>query len=192
MKCIRFFIFSTFLISCIQSNTYNFRAKYIRSLIKKVGIQELPYSFDLTKDQIQSKYDIDRNSIDTLFFDDWNGHVAGVLPDTSNFYCFLYYSVGDALYPNLVTIDKKGKIIDKANICIGNCAGLMIDIDSCIDKVTINKDLSINLLYRVRGSAETRDSIPKTVKVNNQIIGKGKILKNGKIEISKGEIEIIE
>jgi hypothetical protein len=192
MKYIRFFILTAILISCIQPDTYNIRVKYIRSLIKKVGIQELPYSFDLTKDQIQSKHDVDRNSIDTLFFDDWNGHVAGLLPDTLNFYCFLYYSVGDALYPNLVTINKKGEVIDKANICIGNCAGLMIDIDSCMDKVTINKDLSINLLYRVRGSAETHDSIPKTVKVNNQIKGKGKILKNGKIEISKGKIEIFE
>jgi hypothetical protein len=192
MKFIRIFIVSILLISCSQTSTDNIRAKYISTLIKKVGIQELPYSFDLTKDQIISKHDINRNSIDTLFFDDWNGLVAGVLPDTSGYYCFLYYSVGDALYPNLVTIDKKGNIIDKANICIGNCAGLMIDIDSCIDKVTINKDLSIDLLYRVRGSVETQDSLHKTVKVNNQIKGKGKILEDGKIEISKGELEIFK
>jgi hypothetical protein len=74
-----------------------------------------------------------------------------------------------------------------------HCKGLLtVDVDSCVDKVTINKDLQIALLYKMRGSVETEDSIPKTVKLCNQIIGTGRITKKGKIEITKGDLQVCE
>ena len=128
--------------------------------------------------------------MDTLFFD--SGSLGGVLPDTTSFYCILYYQVGDSLYPFLTTIDKDGNVIDNAPIGIGHCRGLLIDIESCVDQVTINRDLSIELFYKVVGSADTNDSIPKTVRICNQILGTGRVTKEGKIEIKKGELEQCE
>jgi len=105
---------------------------------------------------------------------------------------FSIYKVGDTLYPFLVTIDKKGNIFDRQPIGIGNCGGLAIDVDSCVDRVSINKNLEIDMLYKMRGSADTNDSIPQTVKICNRISGKGKITKEGKIELVKGELEVCE
>jgi len=78
--------------SCCQSkkNSEVNRIEYIRTLIQKVGIQQLPYNYDLVKHNPDSKYRVDTNSMDTLFFDDLNGSVGGVLPDTSDYFGFLY------------------------------------------------------------------------------------------------------
>ena len=175
-----------------KANSTSDRIEYIRALIKKVGIKELPYNYDMVKRNIHSKYSVDRNSMDTLFFDDLNGSIEGVLPDTSNYFGFIYYKIGDSIYPWLVTIDGQGKIIDRQQIGIGACGGLAIDVDSCVDRVSINKDLQIDMLYKMRGSADTNDSIPRAVKICNRIFGKGKITKEGKIEIILGKLEVCE
>ena len=147
---------------------------------------------DMVKRDFHSKYSVDKNSMDTLFFDDFNGSIEGVLPDTSTYFGFIYYKVGDSLYPFLTTIDKKGQIIDRQSIGIGACGGLAIDVDSCVDKVSINEKLEIDMFYKMRGTADTNDSIPQTVKICNWISGKGKITKDGKIEIRKGELEVCD
>src|SRR5215831_10824324 len=100
------------------------RIEYIRALVRQVGIQQLPFTYDLAKKNPDSRRQVDRSSMDTLFFDDLNGSVGGVLPDTLNYYGFIYYKVGDLLYPYLVTVDKKGDVIDRQLIGIGNCGGL--------------------------------------------------------------------
>jgi hypothetical protein len=181
-------------ISCGQRGKISTtdRVEYIRTLIKKVGVIQLPYDYDMVKRDIHSKYSVDKNSMDTLFFDDFNGSIEGVLPDTSNYFGFIYYKVGDSLYPFLTTIDKKGKIIDRQSIGIGACGGLAIDVDSCVDKVSINEKLEIDMFYKMRGTADTNDSIPQTVKICNWISGKGKITKDGKIEIRRGELEVCD
>jgi len=184
-----------FTTACGQkiNNSEARRLEQARALIKKIGFQQLPFSYDMAKLNLDSRHSVDRNSNDTLFFDDFNGTVGGVLPDTSDYFGFIYYKVGDSIYPFLVTVDKKGKIVDRQGIGIGNCNGLLtVDVDSCLDRVTINKELQIALLYKLRGSVQTKDSIPKTVKLCNQIIGSGRITKNGKIEITKGDLQMCE
>lgn len=191
MKQITKLILILILTSCGNSNKDKTATKvdYIKTLIKKVGFQELPYSHDLMKDKEEYKYNVDRNSMDTLFFDDLNGHIIGVLPDTSKYYCFLYFGVGDVLYPCLTTIDKKGNKIDNKSICIGQCAGVMIDYDTCIDRVTIEKDLTINMFYKLHGFVEREDNITKVDTICNQMIWTGRITKNGKIEVKETELE---
>jgi hypothetical protein len=66
------------------------RIEYIRGLVKKVGIQALPYNYDMAKHNTGTKYSVDRTSMDTLFFDDLNGSVEGALPDTSVYFGFIY------------------------------------------------------------------------------------------------------
>lgn len=159
---------------------------HLKNLMAKIGFVELPFTYDIAASKIDSKYSMDHNSMDTLFFD--SGQFQGVLPDTSNFYCVLYYQTGDSLYPFLTTIDKKGNVIDTQNIGIGYCNGLLIDIDQCVDQVTIKEDMRLDLLYKATGTAEN-DSTRQTIKICNTIVGTGKINEKGKIEITKTEIE---
>jgi hypothetical protein len=170
------------------------RIGHIRTLMKQVGIQPLPFNYDMTKRNPDSRHSVDRNSNDTLFFDDLNGSVGGVLPDTANYFGFIYYKVGDSLYPFLVTVDKNGNVIDRQPIGIGACGGLAIDIDSCVDRLTINKNLELDLLYKVRGTAEakTSDTTFQTVKVCNTITGEGRITKEGKIQIKRSDLQQCE
>src|SRR5688572_3134579 len=100
------------LTSCgQQSNKQELsKAEHLRTLIKKIGFQKLPYTYDLSKSITNAKYSVDMNSMDTIFFD--SGSFGGVLPDTTNFYCILFYQAGDSMYPFLSTFDKKGNIID--------------------------------------------------------------------------------
>jgi hypothetical protein len=182
-------IFALTLISCVHNSHDRFKVDYVRSLIKKVGFQNLPYSHDLIDDKIDSKYDINRNSLDTLYFNDLNSHIVGVLPDTTNFYCFLYFGVGDALYPCLTTIDKNGNKIDSKSICIGQCAGIMIQYDTCIDNVTIEKDMTINMYYRLHGFVNSKNDSNKIDTICNMMIWTGRIDKNGKIIVKESELQ---
>ncbi|MBI3220033.1 MAG: hypothetical protein HYZ44_11005 [Bacteroidetes bacterium] len=186
---LKYLILLTVFVLCAcarkNENTEEQRLAHVRALIKRVGFQQLPYTYDLAESNIEAKYTVDMNSMDTLFFD--SGSFGGVLPDTTKYFAFLYYQPGDSLYPFLTTIDKKGNLIDTKIIGIGACRGLLIDIDSCVDKVSINNDLEIELLYKMRGTTETNDSIPKIIAICNQIMGTGKITIDGRIVIYKSE-----
>jgi hypothetical protein len=169
----------------LRNDSFN-KIEYVKQLVKKVGLIELPYSFDILNDQIDSEYVIKSNSADTLFFEIGNVHISGILPDTLNFYCFLYITIGDLAYPKLLTIDKKGIIIDRKSLCLGVC-GAPIDVDSSINRITIDKELKIKSYYYCKGTVETNDSIPKNIEINERIEGVGIISKNGKIEFETKE-----
>jgi hypothetical protein len=159
---------------------------HIKNLIKTIGFLELPFTYDIAESAVNPKYSMDHNSMDTLFFD--SGQFEGALPDTTNFYCILYYQSGDSLYPFLTTIDKNGNVIDTQNIGIGYCGGMLTEIEQCIDQVTISENMDLDLLYKAIGTAED-DSAHQAVKICNTIVGAGKIHENGKISIIKTESE---
>ena len=186
----RYLILGTLILltTCGQRETKKVTDKvgHLKNLMTKIGFIKLPFTYDIAASKIDSKHFMDHNSMDTLFFD--SGQFQGVLPDTTNFYCFLYYQPGDSLYPFLTTVDKSGNVIDTQNIGFGYCNGLLIDIDRCIDQVTIEKDMGLDLLYIATGTAEN-DSTKQTIKICNKIVGTGKINEKGKIEINKTEIE---
>lgn len=190
----KYFIATAFIVltACKQQtkNPDTWRLEQARALVKKVGFQSLPFSYDMAKRNVDSRHPIDETSNDTLLFDSY-GQVGGALPDTSAYFGFIYYKVGDSLIPFLVTVDKTGKVVDRQPIGIGSCGGLAIDVDSCVDMLTIHKNLALDLLYKVRGTAEaqTSDSTFQTVNICNTIIGKGQITKEGKIEIKRGDLQ---
>ncbi|MBS1553899.1 MAG: hypothetical protein JSU09_03150 [Bacteroidetes bacterium] len=182
-----------FLSGCrYQTSQTDNRSSYIRELAKIVGIQQVPFKYDLAKHNPDIRRSINKHSPDTLFFDDFNGSIGGLLPDTSNFFGFIYYKVGDSHYPFLLTVDKKGKIIDRQSIGLGHCGGQVVDIESCTDSVSINEKLEIEMLYEMRGKVEINDSIPKEIKICNWISGKGKVTKEGRIEVTKGKLEVCD
>jgi hypothetical protein len=176
------------LTTCGQKETRKEIDKvgHLKNLMKKIGFIKLPFTYDVASSKIDSKYSMDHNSMDTLFFD--SGQFQGVLPDTTNFYCILFYQTGDSLYPFLTTIDKSGNVIDTQNIGIGYCRGLLSDIDHCIDQVTIKEDMGLDLLFKATGTTEN-DSTHQTIKICDTIVGTGKVNEKGKIEITKTEME---
>jgi len=176
------------LAACGQkdSNQEVDKVEHLKNLMHKIGFVKLPFTYDIARSKIESTYSVDHNSPDTLFFD--SGQFQGVLPDTTNFYCILYYQSGDSLYPFLTTIDKSGNVIDTQNIGIGYCGGLPTGVDHCIDQVTIGEDMSLHLLYHATGT-RTDDSTHQTTKICNKILGTGAITGKGKIEITKTETD---
>ena len=166
----------------LVENETGLRKRYLKELIQKVGILELPFSHDILNDGIESKYVIRENSLDTLFFENGNVQICGVLPDTSSYYCFLYYAIGDIAYPRLLTIDKEGKEIDRQNISLGVC-GAPIDVDTSINRFEIDKNMNIKSYYKCHGTVDTNDSITKTAVINELEEGTGMITRDGKIEL---------
>jgi hypothetical protein len=158
------------------------RIAYLTDLIKKVGFLKLPISYDIEKADFESKYTTKENSIDTLFFKSANEIVCGFLPDTSRYYCILYYQIGDLDYPNLLTIDKRGAIIDRKGLCLNVC-GPPVEVDSSINRFEIDKSLNIKSFFYCHGKVETNDSIPKQLEVSEKIDGTGNITKDGKIKL---------
>ncbi len=157
----------------------------LKNLLKKIGLQQLPFRYDLTKSSNNGVHYVDLTSRDRQFVT--SGIFGGVLPDTTKFYCILYYQPGDSLYPFLTTIDKKGNVIDDKMIGVGYCGGLAsLDVITCVDQVTINSDLSFDLFYKVTGTAEI-DSTKKVIPICNSITGSGRIDETGRIIISRGE-----
>lgn len=156
----------------------------LRALIAKTGAMKLPFTYDLRNGPSKRPYEIDIHSSDTLLFK--RGMVEGYLPDTVNFFGILHYEVGDLIYPVLSTFDKQGNLIDKKSIGIGACGGLVIDIKSCIDKVTISQRMMINSYYKVIGTAEDKDG--QEIGICNSITGKGKVAADGKIEYVQSKI----
>lgn len=170
------------MICCREKETN--RGRQLRHLIKRIGVQELSYQYDLVKGPGQGVYQSDPGSTDTLFF--YGDLIAGVLPDTSEYFGIIHYQVGDMLYPFVSTFEKSGNLIARKRIGVGACGGLTIDIDTCVDQVTINKNLEIESVYKVIGIAE--DSTGQEIRICNQIKGKGKITSKGRIEYSETEI----
>jgi len=176
--------------SCGQTTkkTEKQRNKYeqIQFVIEKSGFIRLPLSFDPNLEYaLPSKYYVNLESNDTLLFDRVYD-IVGFLPDTTNFYAFLYLSVGDMLYPTIKTMDKNWKEIDDKIICVGGCVGhAQLDIISCSEIVEIYKDLKIKSISKVVGEVEIEDSIPRVLEICNKRILEGGIDKYGKINIKE-------
>ncbi|MGE0090878.1 MAG: hypothetical protein AB7S50_15520 [Bacteroidales bacterium] len=183
------------LISCNSSKQtvkepQEIKLDQIRKVIQKTGFVKLPLIFDANSDNsLKSNYDVDFKSNDSLIFESDIWSIIGFLPDTTDYYAVLFHSVGDMLYPTIMTIDKNGNKIDRQIICTGGCAGhAAVDISSCYDSIWIESDLKIKSISKVIGTVETEDSIPQTLNICNMRILDGLIEKNGKIRLKDSDL----
>ena len=171
-----------------QDKMEKHRDKYeqIQFVIEKSGFVRLPLSFDPNLEYaLPSKYYVNLASNDTLLFDRVYD-IVGFLPDTTNYYAFLYLSVGDILYPTIKTMDKNWQEIDEKIICVGGCAGhAQLDITSCSETVCISEDLKIKSVSKVIGEVEIEDTIPQVLNICNMKILEGLIDKYGKINLKE-------
>ncbi len=188
-------LFSTCLFSCnsnrqIVESINDVKLKHIRFVIKESGFVELPlkYSSDM-ENSLKSNYTVDFNGNDSLIFEKDIHNIIGAFPDTSDYYAFLFPTIGDMLYPTIITFDKFGNQIDRQIICVSCCSGqASVDVSSCYDSVIVTKDLSITSRCQVIGTVETDDSIPNTLNICNERSLNGNLNKQGKIILSEIKI----
>jgi hypothetical protein len=169
---------------------HEIETEQIISVIKHSGFLELPLIFDASNENsLRSTYSVDFTSNDTLIFDNDIYSIIGFLPDTTEYFGFLFYSVGDMLYPTLMTLDKKGNKIDRKIICATGCAGhVALIVISCYDSVWIHEDLRIKSVSKVIGIVDTEDTPEQTLSICNMRFLDGLIEKNGRIKIKSSEL----
>jgi hypothetical protein len=106
----------------------------IPNIIKESGFIKLPLVFNADIDNLKLNYRVNHKSNDTLLLEGIISGIIGFLPDTTNYYAFLYYTIGDMLYPTIRTMDKNWQKIDDKKICTYGCAGhLALNVRSCYD-----------------------------------------------------------
>jgi len=185
------------MTSCVlnhQDKVQN-RVEYIRNLSDSLGFIELPFSYDIMKDYDKEYFKILKNSNDTLIFPWGYGRMIGILPDTSDYYGFLYLDMGEYQYPSLRIFNKTGTLIEEKNICIGygngSEAGGKMEYDTCYDRVTINKDLSLLMEYKLYGYIESqgRNPIPRSDTIYQEMTWNGQINEDGKIIINESVLK---
>ena len=183
------------LISCNSSKQtlkepQEIKLEQIRKAIQKAGFVTLPLTFDANIDNsLKSNFDVDFKSNDSLIFESDIWSIVGFLPDTTDYFAFIFHTVGDMLYPTIMTIDKKGNKIDRQIICAAGCAGhAAVDVSSCYDSVWIYDDLKLKSISKVIGTVETEDSIPQTLNICNMRILDGLIEENGKIKLKESDL----
>ena len=157
-KSILIILISICLQSCnsskhTQEQSLDVRVEQIQMVINKSGFVKLPLVFDANNDNsLKSTYNVDFKSNDSLIFDSDIYNIVGFLPDTTLYYAFLFHTVGDMLYPTIMTLDKKGNKIDRQIISAMGCAGhAAIDVTSCYDSIWIYSDLKIKSFSKVTG-----------------------------------------
>jgi hypothetical protein len=183
-------LISLCLLSCTTDKP---KTKYeqIQHLINTSGFIKLPLIFDANNENaLNINYSVNPATDDSLLFEYEKFDIVGFLPDTTNYYAFLYLSVGDMLYPTIVTMDKNWQKIDEKVICTTGCAGhAQLDVTSCYDSVWIYKDLKIKSISKVIGTVEMEDdSTSQVLNICNMRILEGFIDKNGKINTKESNL----
>jgi hypothetical protein len=187
----RFLLIVLILFGFFSCKTEKQRDKYeqIQFVIEQSGFVKLPLEFDANiEGALKANYSVNQMSNDTLLFkNDGIFEIIGFLPDTVNYYTFLYFSVGDMLYPTIRTMDKNWQKIDEKIISTGGCAGhAQLEVTSCYDSVWVYKDLKIKSISKVIGTVEIdEDSTSQILDICNMRILDGFIDKNGKINIKE-------
>ncbi len=192
-RVLKIALISLFFSSCstsVQKEIHELKNEQIIKVIKQSRLLELPLTFDANNENsLRSTYNIDFKSNDTLLFDADIYSIIGFLPDTTAYYGFLFHTVGDMLYPTLMTLDKKGIKIDRQIINATGCAGhFTLDVISCYDSVWIYSDLKIKSISKVIGKVDAEDISEQTLNICNMRRLDGLIDKNGRIEVKKSEI----
>lgn len=187
--------------SCKNSNVenqqlYQSNNTTFRHYLKKFKPVELPFTYtdnyagkSVDMDQL---FSLDNKSNDTLFLkSDYLEEIKclGMLPDTSEFFALIYLYPAEDYYPQIVTYDKKGTIIDEASLLAVGC-GSDCGLSSCSQIAMINKNLSIfcadTLIWE-----HMCDSLGQVIPNSSQIwinTKSGQISNKGKLMLEKKSI----
>ncbi|HYV92047.1 MAG TPA: hypothetical protein VE978_09705 [Chitinophagales bacterium] len=133
----------------IEKQSSNAPPDTFREFLKKFKIIDLPFVFRYADFKESFNYNkmtsIDANSSDTLFIKtEYSDGIKcfGMLPDTTIFFSIIYFYPADSYYPQLVTYNKRGKLIDETSLIVNGCGG-DCGLQYCSETGMINKDLSI-------------------------------------------------
>lgn len=165
---------------------------YLRNLMDSVGAIQLPFKYNMVDEDKPPGYVLTAKPKD-LLFSSYGGIVFGYLPDTSNFYGMLHLDIGDDFYPILSTYQKDGARIDRRSVGLGNCAGLGVDYEFCLEDLSIDEKLNISSSYCAKLLLESKEDYTIIDTLINEEHGKGRIDKQGKIWIKEsGILEVNE
>lgn len=163
----------------------------IHDLIKKVGFVSLPYKavFNASTD---GTYRIQCWGKDSILCDDFRGndsYVIGTLPDTSNYYSFIFITISAIAKPNLITYDKNGNRISFKPLTEENSVIYVGDILECEEYAIIDRDLKIKSYFKSRVANETTtidvyDTVCTHYETNGYIKSNGEIVFEKRQEIS--------
>lgn len=127
----------------------------LRELISKTQILELPIFLDVYNSEKSAKLIGLSQLINPNYTTDLMP-VLGILPDTTNYFSFLGYGVGDILYPMIYNFDKKGNLIDDKPILLSDNFNIFEEVDLSYQTNTVNlsktdRGLEITLLEITKG-----------------------------------------
>jgi len=178
-----------FFSSC--NNSGNEKERAFREFMNKFEPLETPITINVHSDLNCDCKALDQNSTDSLFiqFRNSNTRSFGFIPDTTDFYAFIYFYIGDSRYFWVKTFDKSyNKIADTsilnengympATRCLDGSSNILFDKDFRF--MTID---SLNYLYC--------DSLGEEIGVTDSVVYKNvlvrtiKIEKNGRIIINE-------
>ncbi len=158
----------------------------IHELIKEVGFISLPYKAVFNA-STEKTYRIQCWGKDSILCKDFRGtdsYVVGTLPDTSDFYSFIFITISAIAKPNLVTFDKKGNRISFKPLTEENSVIYVGEVLECEEYAIIDKDLKIFSYFKSRVVNET-----PTVDVYDTVCTryekKGQVKPNGEIEFDE-------
>lgn len=119
------------------------RLSHIRKLYSQYPAIQLPFHYQ-TSDTVS--HIPAEEPIDTLVFGEYIPvYVIGILPDTSNYFCFFYLIPADDALPAVVTFNKKGELISR-KLLIESCwKGAESDCEAIL---RISSTLEISHSYR--------------------------------------------
>jgi hypothetical protein len=174
------------LIGCSARKKSNIplnQSEYFRKVfLKKMRVLQLPVS--IPEGKVVNDSDLallDTNSQDTLFNRD---PCYGVLGDTSKFFTVIYYTPAASFFPNIITYDKNGKILDGQNMNF-DCWDGGPD-NKCSGQFEISKTLDIDFEHTTI-CYECDSTSTKPIEFTDK--GHGRILASGQIEFKKEKIK---
>ncbi len=168
----------------------------LRELISKTQTLELPIFLDVYQEEKSAKLigldKLLKMNIESM--DDGNDliPVLGILPDTSNYFTFLAYGVGDILYPIFTTFDKEGNLIENKVLCLYENMFVFEEVNTSYETNTVNiskadRGTEITLLSIAKGQ-RYREFESNTENTNltdslfcQQVIQTGFLDENGKV-----------
>jgi len=121
------------------------RLAHIRKLYSFYPSIQLPFQYK-TQPSVAVTSIWAKEDLDTLVFgNDIPASIIGIVPDTSNYYCFFYLIPADDALPAVVTFNKKGELISRKCLTETCWQGAESDCESIL---TISPTLEISFSYR--------------------------------------------